>query len=146
MLLRNKRARHDYFIFDTLEAGISLLGIEAKALKDGRGDISNAFARIKDGEAYLVGANIPQPSVSSAKDYDPLRTRKLLLHKSQIVSLGTKMKQQNLSLIPLSVYNKGPKAKIELALAKGKKKFEKKEVKKARDIERQVEIESRGKW
>lgn len=145
MKITNKRARHDYFLYDTVEAGVSLLGSEAKALRNGRGDITSAFARIKDGEVYIVGANIPLHTTSSSKDYDPLRTRKLLLHKSEIVSLGTKMRQRNLLLIPLSVYTKGPLVKVGLALARGKKQYEKKEAKKRRDIEREVEVETRGK-
>lgn len=145
MKLLNKRARHDYQIINTFEAGIALLGMEAKSLRNGRGDLTSSFARIKDGEVYLVGAIIPMHATSSTKDYDPQRTRKLLMHKSEIVAIGTKMKQQNLNLIPLSVYNKGPLVKIELALAKSKKLFEKKETKKRRDIEREIEIEARGK-
>ena len=145
MKIFNKRARHDYQLYETVEAGVSLLGSEAKSIRNGRGDITSAFARIKDGEAYLVGANIPLHAMSAPQGYDPIRTRKLLLHKSQIVSLGTRMKQQNLLLVPVSVYTKGPLVKLELALARGKKKYEKKEEKKRRDIDREVEIEARGK-
>ncbi|MEK7521353.1 MAG: SsrA-binding protein SmpB [Patescibacteria group bacterium] len=146
MKIYNNRAKHDYFLYSTVEAGLVLLGTEARALHDGRGDISNAFARIRDGEIYLVGANIPPHTGSGVPGYNPLRTRKLLLNRHEIVSLGTKMKQQNLLLVPILVYNKGPRVKIELALAKGKKKFEKKEAKKKKDIDKLVEIEARGKW
>ncbi|MBI2590822.1 MAG: SsrA-binding protein SmpB [Candidatus Blackburnbacteria bacterium] len=146
MKILNRRARRDYQILETFEAGVSLLGAEARALRDGRGDINAAYGRIKDNEAYLIGANIPAHITTSVKDYDPLRTRKLLLHRRELLALGTKIKQQNLNLIPLSVYNKGPLVKVQLALAKSKKQFEKKEAKKRRDIAREAEIEARGKW
>ena len=145
MKISNNRAKHDYFLYETFEAGLVLLGTEARALHNGRGDISNAFARVKDGEVYLVGANIPPHTGSGVPGYDPLRTRKLLMHKAEIVAIGTKMKQQNLLLVPVSVYTKGSRVKIELALAKGKKQFDKKAVKKKKDLDRLVEIETRGK-
>jgi|SRR3989344_3243800 len=145
MKIFNNRAKHDYFLYETFEAGLVLLGTEARALHNGRGDISNAFARIRDGEAYLVGANIPPHTGSGVPGYDPLRTRKLLLNKHEIVALATRMKQQNLLLVSTSVYTKGSRVKIELALAKGKKQFDKKAVKKKKDLDRLVEIESRGK-
>lgn len=145
MKISNKRAKHDYFLYDTFEVGVALLGTEARSLHNGRGDISNAFARIKDGEVYLVGANIPPHTGSGVPGYDPLRTRKLLMHKAEIVALGTRMKQQNLLLVPISVYTKGSRVKIELALAKGKKQFDKKAVKRKKDLDRLVEIEARVK-
>ncbi|OGY09970.1 MAG: SsrA-binding protein [Candidatus Blackburnbacteria bacterium RIFCSPHIGHO2_01_FULL_43_15b] len=146
MKILNKRARRDYQILETFEAGICLLGTEAKALRAGRGDINSAYGRVKDSEAYLVGANIPAHITTSVKDYDPLRTRKLLLHKKELLSLSTRIKQQNLNLIPLCLYNKGPLVKVQLALARSKKQFEKKEAKKRRDIAREAEVEARGKW
>lgn len=143
MKIINRKAKHNYQIFESFEAGISLLGIEVKSIKLGRGDISSAFVRIKDSEAYLVGANIPpfQPVVG----YDPLRTRKLLLHKSELISAMTKTKQQRLILIPLSLYTKGKRVKLQVAFARGKKQFEKKEAKKRKEIEREAEREIRGK-
>lgn len=145
MKIYNSRAKHDYFLYETFEAGLVLLGTEARALHNGRGDISNAFARIRNGEMYLVGANIPPHTGSGVPGYDPTRSRKLLMHKAEIVSLGTKMKQQNLILVPISVYNTGSRVKIELALAKGKRKFDKKSAKRKKDLDRLVEIEIRGK-
>jgi SsrA-binding protein len=143
MQIVNRRARHDYFIFESFEAGIALLGTEVKSIKLGRGDISRAFVRIKDGEAYLVGANIPP--FQQQESYDPLRERKLLLHKKEIISIATKTKQQRLTLIPLALYSKGKLIKVKIAYAKGKKQFEKKEAKKRKDIEREIEREIRAK-
>ncbi len=141
MQIQNKRARFDYQILEELEGGLALTGAEVKTLKEGRADISHAFVRIRDGEAWLVGANIPQYGHSTLKDYDPLRTRKVLLHKEQIVSLGTKMSQSNLTLVPTKVYNKGRLVKVRLALARGKKQYDKKETTKRNDIQRQIERE-----
>jgi SsrA-binding protein len=139
MQIQNKRARFDYQILEEVEAGLALTGAEVKTLKEGRGDISHAFVRIRDGEAWLIGANIPQYGHSSSQTYDPLRTRKVLLHKEEIISLGTKMSQANLTLVPVKVYNKGRLVKVRLALSKGKKQFEKKETTKRKDIQRQIE-------
>ena len=145
MKIVNKRARSDYQIFDSFEAGLVLTGGEVKSLKDGRGDISNAYVRLRENEAYLVGANIPVYVNSSVKDEDPTRSRKLLLHKNEIVSLGTKTKQQNLTLVPLAVYAKGPRIKLEVGLGKGLKSFEKRDIKRKKDMDRDIEIELRGK-
>lgn len=145
MQIQNRRAHFDYQILEEYEAGLALTGAEAKTLKEGRGDISHAYVRIRDGEAWLVGANIPLYGHSSSKDYDPLRSRKVLLHKSELVSLGTKMSQSNLTLVPTKVYNKGRLIKLKLALAKGKKKYEKKESVKRKDIEREVQRALREK-
>lgn len=145
MQIQNRRARFDYQIIEEYEAGLVLTGAEAKTLKDGRGDISHAFVRIRNGEAWLVGANIPQYGHSTSKEYDPLRSRKVLLHKSELVSLGTKLATANLTLVPTKVYNKGRLIKLKLALAKGKKTYEKKESVKRKDIEREVERALREK-
>lgn len=145
MKIINRRASFDYEIISRFEAGLSLLGSEVKSLKLGRGDLTSAFVRIRAGEAWLVGANIPPYGFSSQKDYDPIRSRRVLLHKKEIVSLGTKVNAENLTLVPVSVYNKGPRVKLEVALARGKKEYQKKEQKKKRDIDREIEREVRGK-
>ncbi|MDO8503849.1 MAG: SsrA-binding protein SmpB [bacterium] len=138
MRIFNRRARHDYQLFEKFEAGIALTGSEVKSIKGGRGDLSSSFVRIKDGEAWLVGTNIPRYAAGS-KDYDPLRTRKLLLHRNELVSLDTKMAQQNLTLVPISLYTKGRLVKVRVALGKGKKQYEKRDAKRKKDIERDVE-------
>lgn len=144
MRILNRRARHDYTLFEDFEAGISLVGAEVKSIKQGRADLSSSFVRIKDGEAWLVGANIPIVSQGSPEGYDPMRTRKLLLHKNQIVSLGTRIKQQNLTLVPLAVYTKGSLIKAKIAIARPKKKYEKREAKRKKDIQRELERALRG--
>lgn len=139
MRIINRRARHDYQVLDSFEAGIALSGAEVKSVKQGRGDLASSFVRIKDGEAWLVGANIPRYGPAAGQDYDPLRTRKLLLHKKELVSLGAKVRQQRLTLVPLSLYTKGRLIKARIALAKGKKKYEKREAKRRKDIDREIE-------
>lgn len=139
MKIPNRRARFDYILEpDRYEAGVSLTGGEAKAIRTGHADISQSVARIVDGQAYLINANVP---VSGATKYDSKRTRKLLLHRDEIVSIGVKMKQRKLTLVPLKVYTKGRFVKFELALGRAKRKFEKKEAIKKKDIEREVERE-----
>lgn len=138
MLIINKKVHFNYRLLDRIEAGISLSGSEAKTLRTRGGDLSNSYAKIINGEAYLINFNIP---IENKKDYDPLRTRKLLLHKSEIVSITTKVKSQNLTIVPIKMYNKHRLYKIELALAKAKRKFEKKESIKKKDIEREIEEE-----
>lgn len=145
MRIFNRRARRDYQIIDTLEAGVALTGPEVKSIKQGRGDLTSSFVRIRDGEAWLVGASIPPYGPAGQKDYDLLRTRKLLLHKKEILLLSIKVRQKNLTLVPISVYTKGPRVKAEIALARGKKKYEKREARRKRDIEREVERELRGR-
>lgn len=140
MRILNRRARRNYKLFERFEAGIALAGSEVKSIKLGRIDISSAFVKIRDTEAFLVNANIPSYQ-GVGQGYDPLRRRKLLLKKSELISLGTKVKQQKLTIIPVRVYTKGRLVKIELALAKSKKKYEKKEELKRKDQELEIERE-----
>jgi SsrA-binding protein len=141
MVIINRKARFNYQIFDRFEAGVSLLGREAKAIRDKRGDLSNSYAKIISGEVFLLNTNIP---ADAAGGYNPTRTRKLLLHKSEIVSLQSKIKAKKLTLVPIKMYTKGRLVKVEIALAKSKRKFEKKESIKKRDIEREIEKELKG--
>lgn len=143
MRILNKKAKFNYKLeTDRAEAGIALTGGEAKSVRTGHADLSLSYAKIINGEVFLINANIP---VSGAKDYDPKRTRKLLLHKSEIVSLESKIKQKKLTIVPTSLYTKGRLIKVKLALGKTKKRFEKKEAKKRKDIEREIERELKGK-
>lgn len=144
MRILNRRARHDYYLFESFEAGIALTGAEVKSIKQGRVDLSSAFVRIKDGETWLVGANIPVYGHSSPEGYDPLRTRKILLHKKELVSLSTKTRQERLTLVPLSLYTKGRLVKVQVALARGKRKYEKREAKRRKDAQRETERSFRG--
>jgi len=141
MKIINRRAYHDYQILAKLEAGIELTGPEVKSIKAGRIKLENSFVQIKDSQAFLVNAQIPSYKFASQKNYDSLRPRRLLLHKKELISLKTKIKQKRLTLVPLSCYTKGPWIKIEIALAKGKKEFEKKEAKKKKELAREIERE-----
>ena len=141
-ITRNKRAYFDYEIQEKVEAGVSLLGIEAKSLRENRGDITQSHVKIMNGEAFLINANIPAVGIEK---YNSTRIRKLLLHKKELISLETKMKQGKLQLVPIVLYNKGRLIKLELALGKPKRKFEKREALKKADIKRDIERELRGK-
>lgn len=145
MKITNRRAYHDYHILEKLEAGIHLTGPEVKSVKGGHMSLEGAFVRIIGSEAYLVNAQIfPYPH-ARLENYDPRRTRKLLLHKKEIIALKTKINQQDLTLVPLSCYNKQGFLKLEIALARGKRKYEKREALKRKDLEREMEEELRGK-
>ena len=142
MKIFNKKARFEYELTgEGVEAGISLLGAEAKSVREGRIDISQSAVRILGGEMYLINANIP---VAGVQKYDTARMRKLLLHRGEILSLITKMKQKKLQIVPLRVYNKGRLIKLYFELGKAKRKFEKKEAIKRRDISRDIEKELKG--
>lgn len=139
MRIFNKKARFNYDFEEGshLEVGISLSGGEAKSIREKHADLTEAQVRILSGEAYLINANIP---VLGAK-FDSTRSRKLLLHKKELLSMVTKMKQRKLTIVPISLYNKARLIKLEIALGKPKKKYEKKEEIKRRDINREIEKE-----
>lgn len=141
MKITNKKAFLDYQILERIEAGINLLGSEVKAVREGLADLSGSFAKIIGSEIYLVNAKIFPYKYARPEGYDERRTRKLLLHKSEIIALKSRTDGANLSVVPLSMYIKNSFVKIELGLGKGKKKFEKKEAKKKKDIERSIEQE-----
>lgn len=142
MKIFNKRANFEYELTgEGVEAGISLKGAEAKSLREGRGDLSQAFVKIVGNEAYLLNANIPATGLTN---YDSTRGRKLLLHRSEILSLITKMNQKKLQIVPIRVYNKGRLIKLYCELGKPKRKFEKKETIKRRDIQLDIERELKG--
>jgi len=144
MRVFNKRASFDYELTpEKVEAGIVLKGIEAKAFRDGRVDLSQSHAKILDGEVYLVNANIPAGDI---KGYEPTRTRKLLLHKKEILSLATKMKQKKLQIVPTAMYNTNSRIKLELVLGVPKRKFDKKESIKKHDIQRDMDRELSNKY
>jgi SsrA-binding protein len=139
MKLFNKKARFEYELTgEGVEAGLSLKGAEAKSIREGRGDLSQSFAKILGSEIYLVNANIPATGIEK---YDSTRTRKLLLHHREILSLSTKMKQKKLQIVPIRLYNKGRLIKLYLELGKPKRQFEKKESIKRKDIQRDIETE-----
>ncbi len=145
MKIINRKAYHDYTILDRLEAGVSLTGAEVKSLKGGHASLEGAFVRLIGSEAYLVNAQIFPYTFARPAGYDPKRTRKLLLHKQEIISLKGKVEGANLTLVPLFWYTKGPLVKLEIGLARGKKQYEKREEKKREDQRRELEVEFRGK-
>jgi SsrA-binding protein len=135
----NRKARFNYEILSTYEAGMELLGTEVKSVRAGRMSLEGAFVIVRGGEAYLINGNIPPYQIKNApKNYDPLRNRKLLLTKKEIAELAGSEKNKSLTIVPISVYNKGRKIKIEIGLVKGKKKYDKRETIKKRDTEREL--------
>ena len=137
----NKQARHDYFIEDTLEAGIVLKGTEVKSLRQGRVNLKDAYGRINNGEVYLHQMHISVYPFAYYDNHEPERPRKLLLHKQEIKRLFGKINERGFSLIPLKVYFKSGKVKVELGLARGKRKFDKREEIKRRDAKRDLDRE-----
>lgn len=141
MKIVNRRAFYDYEIQEKFEAGINLYGSEVKAIRDGHADLTGSFVRVIGSEAYLVNAKVFPYKFAQIENYDEKRTRKLLLHKKEIIALKSKIEGEKLAIVPLSIYTHGRYIKLELALGKGKKKFEKKEAIKKKDIQREIEQE-----
>jgi SsrA-binding protein len=137
-IARNKRARHDYHILETWEAGLVLTGTEVKSLRDGKASLADAYGVIKDSEAYLLNLHISPYTQGSYNNHEPTRTRKLLLHRRQIRRLIGAVEREGLTLVPLDLYFKHGVAKVTLALGKGKKLHDKRESAKARDAEREM--------
>ena len=148
VVARNRRARHDYEILDVVEAGIALVGTEVKSLRDGKIQLKDSYARLEGGELWLVGVHVsPYEQADGFGGHDPERPRKLLLHKDEIEDLGGRTQREALSLIPLSVYFKDGKAKVELALGRGRKQYDKRAAMAERDANRDIEraINTRGR-
>ncbi|BAU23409.1 single-stranded DNA-binding protein [Caldimicrobium thiodismutans] len=143
----NRKAHHLYDIEETYEAGIQLLGCEVKSLREGRANLSDSFARILNGELFLYNFHIsPYPHSLEAKNLDPTRTRKLLMHKREIKRLSGKVQEKGYTLVPLKVYfNERGLAKVELGLAKGKKVFDRREDIKRRELDREIRRKYKGK-
>jgi SsrA-binding protein len=139
-IAKNKKARFDFFIEETLEAGIALEGWEVKSLRQGRANLTESYAILKDGEAWLLGAHIaPLPSASTHINPDPIRTRKLLLHRRELDRLIGAVERKGYTLVPLSLYWQRGRTKLSLGLAKGKKQHDKRATEKDRDWQRQKE-------
>ncbi len=143
VVARNRRARFDYEILDTFEAGMVLLGSEVKSLRAGQASISEAYVAMRSNEAWLESMTIPPYLYSHLGGHDPTRTRKLLLQRREIDRIGARMREQGLTLIPTQVYFSNGKAKIELALAKGKRRIDKRDAIKKREQEREMERSQR---
>ena len=134
----NREAYHNYFIDETYEAGLELSGTEVKSLRDGRANLKDAYVAVKDGEAWLINAHISPYSHGNRENHDPTRTRKLLLHKKQIVSLGSKVQEKGLTLVATKIYFKKGRAKVEIGVARGKKLYDKRETEKRRLVDRET--------
>jgi len=141
MKITNRRAFFDYQILEKFEAGINLYGAEVKAVRLGHADLTGAHVRIMGLEAYLINAKIFPYKYSRPEGYDEKRTRKLLLHKKEIIALKSKTEGQNLTLVPVSIYTTKSFIKVEIALGRGKKQYDKKESIKKKDLQREVEQE-----
>jgi len=138
LVASNRRARFDYEILDTFEAGLSLLGPEVKSLRGGKASLAEAFAVVRRGEAYLVGCHIPPYEQASRENPDPRRERKLLLHRREIAELEGGASERGFTIIPLELYFRRGRAKVSLALARGKKRHDKRETIRTREEEREV--------
>ncbi|MCI9045929.1 MAG: SsrA-binding protein SmpB [Hungatella sp.] len=139
LVANNKKAYHDYFIEDKYEAGIELFGTEVKSIRMGRCSVKESFIRIEKGEMFLYGMHINPYEKGNIFNKDPLRTRKLLLHKSEIAKLGGKIAEKGFTLVPLQVYFKGSLVKVEIGLAKGKKLYDKREDLAKKDQRREMD-------
>ncbi len=145
ILCSNRRARYEYQIEEVIEAGIALTGTEVKSLRDGKADLKDSYAAIDKGEAYLWGCHISPYAAGNRFNPDPNRTRKLLLHREEIMRLIGKIQEKGLTVIPLSIYVVGRKIKIELALARGKKLYDKRETLKQRAMTKEMAQLARGR-
>ena len=138
-IAQNKKARHEYFILETYECGIELFGTEVKSVRDGKVNLTDAYAGVNNGEVFIKGMNISPFEKGNIFNRDPLRERRLLLHKREILKLSQQLKEQGYSLIPLKVYLKNSLVKVEIALAKGKKLYDKREDIAKRDAKRNID-------
>jgi len=138
IIAQNKKARHDYSILDVYEAGVVLTGTEVKSLRLGRASLVDGFATIDDGEIYLRNVHIPEYTHGSWTNHEPRRTRKLLLHRGEILRLIGKTKESGLTLVPLSIYFAAGKVKVEIALARGKRSYDKRQDLARKDADREV--------
>lgn len=146
MRVVNQRAAYEYRFLEKFEAGIALTGPEVKSVKAGKMSLREGFVRVREGEAWLHNVYINPYSFADNRSYDPRRERKLLLHKNELLKLEQQTREKGLTVVPVSCYTKGNKIKLEVALARGKKRYEKREAKKKKDLEREVgqELRHRG--
>ena len=138
VIAQNKKARHDYSISDVLECGLVLTGTEVKSLRDGRASLIDGFAMVNNGELWLMGVHIPEYTEGTWTNHTPRRDRKLLVHKNELNKLIGKLKDSGTTLVPLQLYFKDGKAKVEIAVARGKKAHDKREAIKEREADREV--------
>ena len=139
VIAKNKKSRHDYFILSTYETGIVLKGTEVKSIRENRINFTDSYARVKDGELWLIGMHISPYEKGNIFNHDPLRPRKLLMHSREIERLRRNTEEKGLTLVPLSIYLKNGRVKVEIGLAKGKRLYDKREDKATREAKREVE-------
>ena len=139
IVAKNNKAYHDYFIEEKFEAGIELAGTEVKSIRQGNVNLKDSFCIIKDGEISVLGMHISPYEKGNIFNKDPRRTRKLLMHKREIMRLFGKIKQDGYSLVPLSIYFKGPRVKLEIGLARGKKLYDKRDSAAKKDAKREID-------
>jgi SsrA-binding protein len=142
VVAKNRRATHEFHVLERLEAGLALRGTEVKSLRAGQCSIAEAYGMIRGGELYLVGATIPEYSHGNIHNHEPARERKVLLHRRQLRAWDKQVRQRGVTLVPLALYFKGHLVKVEMALVKGKKLYDKRESLKRRSAQREIERES----
>jgi len=145
IVAQNRKAFHDYFIEETLEAGMVLTGTEVKSLRDAKANLMDSYVLIKDNEVFLFNCHISPYTHGNIMNHDPVRTRKLLLHKKELIKLQAKAAQKGYSVIPLKLYFKDGRAKAEIGLAKGKKQYEKRETIKKKEADREIQRAMRSR-
>jgi SsrA-binding protein len=138
VICRNKRAFHEYDVSDKLECGLVLTGTEVKSLRDGHASLEEAYAKLDGGEVWLIGSDIPEYAMGNRMNHKPKRPRKLLLHRNEIAKFAAKAEQKGFTLVPLGLYFKEGRAKVELAVARGKQVHDKRESKKKADAQREI--------
>ena len=143
LIASNKKAFHDYFIEETYEAGMELTGTEVKSLREGRANMKDSYATVKADEMFLIGFHIPPYSHGNIMNVDPERTRRLLLHKREINVIEVKITQKGYTIVPLKLYFKGSRVKLELGLAKGKKNYDVRETVKEKEAQREIQRATR---
>ena len=139
IVAQNRKAFHDYFVEETFEAGMVLTGTEVKSLRDGKANLKDSYVIIKDSEAFLLNCHISPYTHGNIMNHDPVRTRKLLLHRKEIIRLQGMAAQKGYSLVPLKIYFKDSRAKVEIGLVKGKRQYEKRESIKKKEADREIE-------
>lgn len=145
-IARNKKAYHDYFVLDTYEAGIELYGTEIKSIRQGRVNLKDSFCSVDDAEMYAIGMHISPYEQGNIFNRDPMRKKRLLLHKKEIMRLFGQSKEQGLSIVPLELYIKNGRAKLQIGLCKGKKLHDKRDVAAKRDAQRTIEREFKERY
>jgi SsrA-binding protein len=138
MICRNRRAFHEYEVFDTLECGLVLTGTEVKSLRDGAGSLEEAYAKIDGGELWLIGSDIPEYAQGNLFNHKPKRPRKLLLHRRELAKFAGKASQQGFTLVPLRMYFKSGRAKVEVAVARGKKLYDKRQSQRKSEVQKEI--------